>query len=96
MSGGSFNYLFLAWELDQLGEHREDIKRMGTVLEGFGLRGVRALEKTKQVLALMDQVDELAQQLSDVWHDVEWWQSHDYSRDQIEKVLDEFNERNNP
>lgn len=78
MSGGSFDYLF-CWSATGrgLGTHQENLNRMAERLEGLPY-AAEAAEQTRRVLRLLAAAEALAESLSDVWHDVEWWVSGDY------------------
>ena len=87
MSGGSFNYLYS--HAGGLEDQRGDIEEMARLLvtvEG----GERAARATRDVLRLLDGAERIAQSLSDVWLAAEWWQSCDYSEDQVREALAGF------
>lgn len=91
MSGGSFNYLCDAAGFGQLGERRGAIADMAKALDDYDHPGAaQAAADTRQVLAILESADELAERLSDVWHDVEWHHSSDYGVDQVHEALSAY------
>ncbi len=90
MSGGSFNYLYTAWDFDTLEQRRMDIEDMAKALRKLGEKAEVAAKATESIIALLDQVNDQARKLSDVWHDMEWWYSNDYSEDQVDQSLAKF------
>ena len=88
MSGGSYNYLYMAADLGLLGERRDDLRAMiDRLAEIPGPEAAKAAAASLQVLTTLEQADHLAQALSDVWHAVEWRDSCDYSDDQVTREL---------
>lgn len=85
MSGGSFNYLYQAVDLVEIGEgsygqsNRHDLKDMAEFLAGLGWADAAAGE-TREWLELAER--EIPKRLRDVWHAMEWWRSCDYGEGQ--------------
>lgn len=91
MSGGSFNYLYQAVLLENLGERRGMIEAMQKELDVLTARGVpgaavAALE-TRIILRYFEMADRRAKSLEEVWHAVEWWVDGDWGDDQLREVL---------
>lgn len=84
MSGGSYNYLYL--NVPELGGHREHLEAMAARLDGLPY-AAKAAAATRQILAVLD--DEA---LAGVWQAVEWWDSADYSEDQVREAVAEYEE----
>jgi hypothetical protein len=88
MSGGSFDYLCYAVEIGTLGERRGAIEAMAQALDEYDQpAAAKAADRTRAVLAALDAADELARQLSDVWHAVEWHHSSDWGEEDVLEVL---------
>lgn len=81
MSGGSYDYLCWHTEPSELGSRFEQIEQMAADLDKLGPEALAASTATYRVADLLRQASALAKSLEDVWHDVEWWQSCDYSED---------------
>lgn len=101
MSGGSYNYLSSAMDLEDLLGKFEDLERMADRLErlseiefpGAGAAG----RMTRELLTLMNLWTShaiiSANLLRGVWHDVEWWDSSDYGPDQVREGLQKLLQR---
>jgi len=93
MSGGSYNYLFTAQDLEDLHNRRFDLEEMATRLAGLGYAQDAARE-TEELLLLFRQWEVRAEarmrRLSDVWHAVEWWDSNDSSEDRVHEALAKY------
>ena len=90
MSGGSFDYLCFKDGAEVLGSSAltdmiEELHR--EFPESAAARDTAAL------LALRDAVDRKVAALHDVWQNVEWWRSMDYSREQAAKAVAEYEQR---
>lgn len=91
MSGGSFNYLYLAADLGQLGDRRGTIQEMANALTEYRHPGAAiAAADTREVLALLAQADEVARRLADVWRAVEWHHSADSGTNRVHDALNEY------
>lgn len=91
MSGGSFNYLCDAAGMGRLGERRAEVARMVMALGDYDHPGVaHAAANTRQVLVLLEQADELAVRLTDVWQAVEWHYSSDCTTGQVHEALAKY------
>lgn len=91
MSGGSFNYLYLAADVGNLGDKRGDLRDMANALRDYG--DADAADATLAVIEKLDAADEAARQLQDVWHAFEYWQSSDRGPDSVVKALAEWRGR---
>lgn len=88
MSGGSFDYLFSA---DITGYREGDIARMADTLAERGHHA--AAERTRQVLHHLRMAKAIQEELSTVWHAVEWWQSGDYGADSADEAVQKWTEK---
>lgn len=90
MSGGSYNYLFEAQDLEDLQARRFDLEEMASRLAGLGYAQDAARE-TEELLVLFRQWETRAavrmSRLACVWKAVEWWDSHDSSEDRVHEAL---------
>lgn len=93
MSGGSFNYLCRAWDLPDIVGKQGDLEEMSQALAALGYAQDAARE-TEELLAMLRQWEVRAtvrlERLREVWKAVEWWQSCDYSEDQVREALAEY------
>src|SRR5215212_1916341 len=104
MSGGSYNYLYSALDLEELLAKAEDLERMADRLEGLPeieFSGAGAAGRMTRHLLNMIKLWEFhanitAELLSGVWHDVEWWDSNDYGPDQVREGLRKLLGRKEP
>jgi len=91
MSGGSFNYLYIA-DSGNIQEKRADIADMQDKLIEYGY--LDAAKETESLLLLMDsfevRVEARLKRLSKVWKAVEWECSMDSSREDIEKEIKKY------
>jgi hypothetical protein len=95
MSGGSYNYLCSALDLEDLLNKRSDLEAMADRLEGLSLiefPGAAAAGRLTRELLLKITLWEshasvYAAALSDVWKSVEWWDSCDWGPDQVREEL---------
>lgn len=91
MSGGSFNYLCYAADIGTLGERRGAIEEMAQALDVYDHpAAAKAAERTRAVLLALSAADELASQLADVWHAVEWHHSSDWGEEDVIEVLQAY------
>ena len=75
MSGGSFNYLFLA---NSICERPYDLGEAIATIEDEAPECTEILERLRAIQRLMEQADKLFdQECRDVVHDLEWWKSGD-------------------
>ncbi|MFE9777712.1 hypothetical protein ACFYPA_06095 [Streptomyces sp. NPDC005775] len=93
MSGGSYNYLYTAQDLEDLQARRHDLEEMAQRLAGLGYAQDAARE-TEELLLLFRQWETRAavrtRRLSDVWQAVEWWDSNDSSESSIHEALAKY------
>ncbi|MGW7688828.1 hypothetical protein ACWGMA_08030 [Streptomyces asiaticus] len=90
MSGGSYNYLCYAQDLEDLHNRRHDLEEMANRLAGLGYAQDAARE-TEELLVLFRQWETRAvvrmRCLADVWQAIEWWDSCDSSEDRVREAL---------
>jgi hypothetical protein len=89
MSGGSFNYL--CWNsYGEIVECRNDLERMLDFMQDT-YPFAEATRDTEEVCELIrhffKEIDRRVRPLQHVWHDIEWWQSCDYSKDKADKAI---------
>lgn len=89
MSGGSHRYLYRHLEPSELGERISDIRDMAELLDTLD-DGEHAAQATRDVVQLLEIASRIATTLERIWHDIEWWQSGDQSRDAIAESLAKF------
>lgn len=96
MSGGSYNYLSSKVGDSELLESYEDVEAMLQRLQELEYASEVAKE-TESVLADFDTLKQLeakiqakSRNLASVWHAVEWWDSRDWSEDEVKKAVSEF------
>lgn len=89
MSGGSYEYLFTK----DLVDHYETVTAMAERIAELGGRNSTAALDTYTVLSLMRAVRILAGHLENVWMAVEWYDSCDYGKEQVDEALREYTER---
>lgn len=95
MSGGSYNYLCRALDLEDLLNKHSDLEAMADRLEGLSeteFPGASAAGRmTRQLLQTLKLWESHAAislgMLSDVWKSVEWWDSCDWGPDQVREEL---------
>ncbi len=93
MSGGSYNYLHEACDLEDLQSKQHDLRDMADRLAALGYAQDAAAE-TEELLVLFRQWQIRAgvriKRLEKVWKAVEWWDSHDWSEQRVHEALDEY------
>jgi hypothetical protein len=93
MSGGSYNYLCDVLDLDRLLRHEHDLQAMAARLAGLGWAKDAARE-TEELLVMLRQwqvrADVRVERLREVWKAVEWWDSCDWSEDQVREALAKY------
>lgn len=99
MSGGSYNYLY-AHPQGDLEARRGSIEAMRNRLAGLEADRVpgaaRAARLTRYVLIHLDLAEQKAQELADVWHAIEWWDSCDYGEEDVRKALTDWLDKTDP
>lgn len=88
MSGGSYDYLFLkeGWECSF--SSLSSFRQMRDRLQEF--KRERAVSFMKEIRKHERQADRLADCIRKVWQAVEWYDSGDWSKEQMDKALDDF------
>lgn len=90
MSGGSYNYLCHTFDLESLVAHRHNLRDMAERLGRLGWAKDAAVE-TRTLLADLDALEvhheATRERLYEVWKAVEWWDSCDWSEDQVRTAL---------
>ncbi|RKN35970.1 hypothetical protein [Streptomyces hoynatensis] len=88
MSGGSYDYLYAKDLVDLYGSVEEMAQRLSQLAE----RDSPAARDTWTILGLMDAIRSMQGRLEGVWHAVEWYDSCDYSRDQVDEAVKKYEE----
>lgn len=96
MSGGSYNYLSSALDLEDLLGKTEELGQMADRLEGLsevdfpgaGAAGAMTRELLLKIKLWESHASISTALLRGVWHDVEWWDSNDYGPDEVRAGLD--------
>lgn len=97
MSGGSYNYLgsYQVQDLRDVLDKESDLQAMAARLAGLGYAEDAARE-TEELLVMLRQWKVRAEvrldRLRDVWHAVEWWDSCDWSEEQVLHALEKYRE----
>lgn len=91
MSGGSYNYLCHKDAHDLLGSwNDDDLRTMADRLAALGY-AEDAAHETEEMICMIRQarvrIDTRIARLRGVWKAVEWWDSGDYSEDQVRSAL---------
>lgn len=90
MSGGSYNYLCWARDLEDLNGKRDTLREMADRLAGLGYAQDAAAE-TEELLVMLQQWEVRATvraaRLAEVWKAVEWWDSCDSGEDDVRGAL---------
>lgn len=87
MSGGSYNYLFT--RVQALDDQRSTLEEMAKRLEGLPY-AFEAAAQTRRVLRLLNAANAVADSLTEVWHDVEWWDSADYGEATVIRTCETY------
>lgn len=88
MSGGSHNYLYLAYQVSGLYGRQDDIEFMSTRLKELGFNELA--EVSLVILKDMQVVYDHAEKLERVWKAVEWYDSGDWGLDDVEQAAKEY------
>lgn len=90
MSGGSYDHLCHAFDLDDLLGKRGSLREMADRLAGLGY-AEDAAKETEELLVLLNQWSVRAEvrrnRLAEVWKAVEWWDSGDRSEGAVREAL---------
>ncbi|MGW5173124.1 hypothetical protein ACWERY_02000 [Streptomyces sp. NPDC004082] len=93
MSGGSYNYLYTAMDLEDLLTRRHSLEEMASRLAGLGY-AEDAAKETEELRVLLNQwtirAEVRLRRLADLWHAVEWWDSHDSGEDGVHEALAKY------
>ncbi|MER7623936.1 hypothetical protein [Streptomyces sp. NPDC126503] len=93
MSGGSYNYLCAALDLEDLLSKRHDLDEMAKRLAGLGYAQDAARE-TEELLLLLrlweTRAEARLRRLTDVWRAVEWSDSNDSSETRVHEALAKY------
>jgi hypothetical protein len=90
MSGGSYDHLHSAFDLDDLLRKQGQLGEMADRLAGLGYAKDAALETHELVVILRHMEMRMAvrlARLSKVWRAVEWWDSGDGGEDGVRTAL---------
>lgn len=85
MSGGSFDYLFLADTPAEAARKGYSLRRMAEALEQEA-PDHPVTHYTKRLVEIGN--DDIPQPVKDVWHAMEWNRSADWGQDQLDEALD--------
>lgn len=88
MSGGSYDYLYLAYEVKGLHGRTEDIERMAARLRELG--SVKAASATLDIIRAKNALDDQAAAMAGVWKAVEWYDSGDWGLEQAQESIAEY------
>ena len=93
MSGGSYDYLFIA-DTSQLFDRQETIRRMAERLTELGHH--EAAKETEEVDLMINharrRIEARAERLEKVWKAVEWYDSADWGIDSVSDAVAEYND----
>lgn len=93
MSGGSYNYLYCKEAYELFSPLCVDyIEDMADVVRKRGYEDIARdlLRLSEYIKSANIRVEVLSEQLNEVMHAVEWWQSADYGDDTLEKELEKY------
>lgn len=93
MSGGSYNYLCDALDLSDIENKQHDLLEMSNRLAGLGYAKDAAAETYRVLVELRQfevRIGVHLERLRDVWKAVEWWDSCDWSEDQVRAALEKY------
>lgn len=93
MSGGSFNYLCWATDLEDLLSKRSSLTEMADALaeKDYARDAAQETEALRRDLtAFSVRIEVAVKRLSDVWHAVEWWYSGDGNEDDLHEALAKY------
>lgn len=92
MSGGSFNYLCNKDEAYQIMENKVEVEDMAQALFVLGYddiaKDVRRLYE--YIRSAEIRIEALAKILKPVFHAVEWYESSDYGKEELERELEKY------
>lgn len=106
MSGGSFNYLCVK-SAEEILANPDSLFEMAEWLNTHYPKSWAALNtnlvvtRIKEIQTELDifttkmqdlQPDAMVNKLSDVWHDIEWFESNDYGKDRVEAAIQEYDD----
>lgn len=93
MSGGSYNYLCYASDLEDLLAKRSDLAamadRLNTLSDTEDVFG-ETEDLRLMIIAVERRVSVYLKRLAPVWKAIEWWDSCDWSEETFRKVLAEY------
>jgi len=93
VSGGNYDYLCWADELDRLLEKQHHLADMAERLAGLGYADDAAQETTDLLLTLRQwriRAQAHVKRLEGVWKAVEWWDSADWDEDAVREALAKY------
>ena len=95
MSGGHYDYLCFAQDLEELLTKGRSLQEMYDRLDGLGYAEDAAAE-TEEVITILGhaqrRIARRLARLQPVWKAVEWWDSSDWSEDSVRQALAEYRE----
>ena len=84
MSGGSFNYMYQEYP-----EIPDTVTEMAKLVNQLGPES-KAAKDMDLIIYHYNQIRILWDKLEDVMHDVEWWQSNDYTMGQALETIKKY------
>jgi hypothetical protein len=93
VSGGSYDYLCWADDLDRLLEKQHHLEAMADRLAGLGYADDAAQETTDLLLTLRQwriRAQAHVKRSRGVWKAVEWWDSADWDEDAVREALAKY------
>ena len=96
MSGGSYNYLCYKEPEELMCKHSTDyLEEMSQLLLRLGYDDIardmqRLVEYCKTAY---NRIDVLSEQLNDVMHAIEWYESGDYGMDSLKEHLEDYRKK---
>ncbi|MET4144286.1 hypothetical protein [Arthrobacter sp. UYCo732] len=98
MSGGAFDYLCMAYDLNGVFERQEQMAMMATTLRDWGHDGAAA--ETEALHADLERLDssvmDRVERLRGVWKAVEWTTSFDWGPDSVTEAVQELESLTDP
>ena len=95
MSGGYYGYLHMRDSLGDMVEYSYELRRMYRRLADLGWAD-DAAEETAVLIAKLDEAEDAVADaianVADVWKAVEWWDSADWSEEQVRQALADYRE----
>lgn len=95
MSGGSYDYLYGASDLEELLGRRNSLREMAERLNGM-VDAEDVFGETEELILMIKAVERRVavrlKRLAPVWKAVEWYDSSDWGVDQLKQAITEYRE----